>query len=353
MNKKYQIFISSTFEDLEKERNQAIKAILEMGHIPVGMEMFSAADEEQWELIARQIEQTDYYILIVANRYGSETSDGISYTEKEYDYAVKKGVPVLGFVLDDGAPWPTKFSDTDEIKKIKLTKFKSKVKNKLVKFWTSKEDLHGKISISLMKAMTTTPRIGWIRTSETVGVEVTNELSRLSIENAKLRADLGELIKEKENQVDEVKKVVHVMEINKIKFSVRKTIEWSEADLFEVDFLNVFLTIAPVLINENTSINMARHLALRHVGANFFDRWPVGSNVITKLIADYVALELIEPSKKKHSVNDNDEYWTLTKLGKEVLKRARRIQLEEGLNIPPTISVNDESELSEDIESTS
>ncbi len=45
MDKKYQVFISSTYEDLKEERDQAIKAVLEMGHIPVGMEMFSAADE--------------------------------------------------------------------------------------------------------------------------------------------------------------------------------------------------------------------------------------------------------------------------------------------------------------------
>ena len=73
MEKKYQVFISSTYEDLKEEREQAIKAVLEMGHIPVGMEMFSAADEDQWNLISRQIEASDYYLIIVAHRYGSET----------------------------------------------------------------------------------------------------------------------------------------------------------------------------------------------------------------------------------------------------------------------------------------
>ncbi|XHA16213.1 hypothetical protein ACE15K_23185 [Citrobacter farmeri] len=44
-----------------------------------------------------------------------------------------------------------------------------------------------------------------------------------------------------------------------------------------------------------------------------------------------MALELIEPSKKKHPVSDNTLYWSLTKLGKTVLQRAHRIQLEKGL----------------------
>ncbi|EME0904200.1 DUF4062 domain-containing protein [Vibrio parahaemolyticus] len=63
---------------------------MEMGHIPVGMEMFSAADEEQWKIIQRQIDESDYYVVIAAHKYGSIAADGVSYTEKEYDYAVKK-----------------------------------------------------------------------------------------------------------------------------------------------------------------------------------------------------------------------------------------------------------------------
>ena len=89
-------------QDLKQERDEVIKAILEMGHIPVGMEMFSAADEEQWKLIARQIDQSDYYIVIVAHRYGSVTGKK-SYTEKEHDYAVKQGIPAIAFIIDDSA----------------------------------------------------------------------------------------------------------------------------------------------------------------------------------------------------------------------------------------------------------
>lgn len=80
MEKKFQIFVSSTFEDLREEREAVAKAILEIGDIPVGMEMFSAADETQWKLIKRQIEQSDYYVVLVAHRYGSTVED-ISFTE--------------------------------------------------------------------------------------------------------------------------------------------------------------------------------------------------------------------------------------------------------------------------------
>lgn len=197
---KYQVFISSTYEDLKEERDEVIKAVLEMGHIPVGMEMFSAADEEQWKLITRQIDQTDYYVVIVAHRYGSVIGKK-SYTEKEYEYAVKQKIPALGFIIEDSARWPNDRieSDSDKIKALKL--FKQKIKRKLVSFWSTKEDLGGKVSRSLIKLITTNPRPGWIRTSETVGPEVVSEMSRLSSENARLNIENKQLKKRLEEYI--------------------------------------------------------------------------------------------------------------------------------------------------------
>jgi len=191
-NVKYQIFISSTYTDLKDERDQVIKACLEMGHIPVGMEMFSAADEEQWKIITRQIDESDYYVIIIAHRYGSVV-DGISYTEKEYDYAMEKRVPALGFIVQDNAPWPADRVETEPDNRLKLEAFKQKIKLKPVKFWASKEELHSQCAISLMKTFNTQPRPGWVRSPEMAGPEIMAELSRLSSENAKLREEVAEL----------------------------------------------------------------------------------------------------------------------------------------------------------------
>jgi hypothetical protein len=40
MQKKYQVFISSTFRDLADERQDAMRAVLDLGDIPSGMEYF-------------------------------------------------------------------------------------------------------------------------------------------------------------------------------------------------------------------------------------------------------------------------------------------------------------------------
>jgi hypothetical protein len=65
--------------------------------------MFNPADEEQWQVIERTIDVSDYYCVIVAQRYRSIMNDGISYTEKEYNYATSVGVPILRFLLHDEA----------------------------------------------------------------------------------------------------------------------------------------------------------------------------------------------------------------------------------------------------------
>ena len=105
MDKRYQVFISSTFSDLKEERKNVIQTLLEMDCIPAGMELFPAPDEEQWEFIKKIIDDCDYYMLIIGGRYGSLTKDGISYTEKEFDYAKEKnsiiplGAIVFAFIV--------------------------------------------------------------------------------------------------------------------------------------------------------------------------------------------------------------------------------------------------------------
>ena len=167
MDKKYQVFVSSTFSDLKEERNQITKAILELNHIPVGMEMFSAADDDQWDVIKRTIDKCDYYIVIIAHRYGSEVG-GVSYTEKEYDYALSRGVPILGFIIDSNATWPAKHVDKNPQKVGKLEKFIKKVKKKPVGFWKNSDDLYAKAPIALVKTFSSKPQQGWVRTPDSM-----------------------------------------------------------------------------------------------------------------------------------------------------------------------------------------
>ena len=193
MSKRFQVFVSSTYDDLREERDHVIQAILGMGHIPVGMEMFSAADEEQWQTIKREIDNSDYYLLILAHRYGSviEEEGGISYTEKEYDYAVSQAIPRIGFVIDNNAEWKRDRIDDGE-KAARLQAFKAKVRGRPVDFWMDKQQLATRVAIALPKLIANTDRPGWERGTEG-GSQVAATIARLTNENSDLREQLERL----------------------------------------------------------------------------------------------------------------------------------------------------------------
>ena len=161
MEVKYQVFISSTYDDLKEERAVVTETILKLEQIPIGMEMFNAGDEAQWELIKRTIDNSDYYVVILGNRYGSTTEDGISYTEKEYNYASSIGKPILTFITSE-----RKESSEGSEATYRLDRFKAKAKTKICNFWKDKHDLGRLVSTSLHATMTRTPGTGWIRANE-------------------------------------------------------------------------------------------------------------------------------------------------------------------------------------------
>jgi len=169
--RKFQIFISSTYEDLKEEHEVAIKTILSLYHIPIGMEMFNAGDNDQWTVISRTIEMSDYYVVIIGGRYGSTTDSGVSYTEKEYDYAISKGIPVLAFIKDENSPLTPAQREPDPTKQQKLSDFCEKAKKKYVGFWQTKDDFATQLSISLQKAFIEQPRMGWVRATQDITLD--------------------------------------------------------------------------------------------------------------------------------------------------------------------------------------
>ena len=135
MEKRYQVFVSSTFEDLIPERQEVMQALLELDCMPAGMELFPAADDDQWTLIKRVIDDCDYYIVIIGGRYGSVGQDNKSYTQMEYEYAVSCGKPVIAFIHKDPGKLPAEKTEKDPEAAQKLQEFISLAKKKMVKYW--------------------------------------------------------------------------------------------------------------------------------------------------------------------------------------------------------------------------
>ena len=168
MDKKYQVFISSTYTDLIEERKKVQNTILSMMQFPVGMELFSAADTKQWDVIKSTIDTSDYYVLIIGDKYGTVietgTDKGISYTEKEYRYAEEKEIPILAFIISDDAPRIKSQREDNPDKMERLKSFVTDVTAKrMVEWWSSADDLALKVSTALHKQFAQGKQHGWVR----------------------------------------------------------------------------------------------------------------------------------------------------------------------------------------------
>jgi hypothetical protein len=133
--------------------------------------------------------------------------DGISFTEKDYDYAIARSVPVLGFVIDDAAPWPSDRIDKDQAAVEALRRFKSKVKQKMVRAWKDKSELQAHFAMSLATTINLNPRRGWIPAPEPTDVDISQALSNLSEENAQLRKEL-ETIRQDADTVSDLESII-------------------------------------------------------------------------------------------------------------------------------------------------
>lgn len=170
MIKKLQVFVSSTYKDLIEERQVAVTAILDAGHIPAGMELFKAG-KSQLKTIYKWIDESDVYMLILGGRYGSiEEESGLSYTELEYNYALSRNMPVFAVVLTDD------FIDHNELQKDnviiyeqenieKYNVFKEKVESNIVRFVANIDQITSNIHSHLNDIMNNTDYnlVGWIK----------------------------------------------------------------------------------------------------------------------------------------------------------------------------------------------
>lgn len=196
VTKKLQVFISSTFIDLKIERQAAVEAILTLGHIPAGMELFTAGDESQMDTIKQWINESDIYLLILGGRYGTiEKNSGKSYTQLEYEYATELNMPLFSCVIDESAieqkVQELGLAGIEQDNPKKLREFRDITTSKLVKFWKDPKDIKIAVSETLSHFARRSELQGWVRPEIQPNLsELVNEITRLSKENSELREQL-------------------------------------------------------------------------------------------------------------------------------------------------------------------
>ncbi|WP_180111076.1 MULTISPECIES: DUF4062 domain-containing protein [unclassified Acinetobacter] len=193
--KKYQVFISSTYLDLIDERQAAVEAILKAGHIPAGMELFTASNKSQWDIIKKWIDESDIYMLILGGRYGSiEPESGLSYTELEYNYALQQNKPLFAVVMKDVALQAKVKVDGSSILELenpaKLKDFKCKVTLYMCSFFEDHKDIKLAVHESIGQLEKENQVVGWIRADSVQNPqEYLDQILELQKENRALQQE--------------------------------------------------------------------------------------------------------------------------------------------------------------------
>lgn len=326
MNKRYQVFVSSTFADLKEERSKVIQTIMELDCIPAGMEIFPAIDEEQFEFIKKVIDDCDYYILIIGGRYGSLSDDGVSYTEKEYDYALEKGIKIIALVHGNPDSIPLGKSEKDDLLREKLENFKQKVTTgRLVKFWSNAEELAGLVALSLSKTIKTYPAIGWVRGNIISNVEALEELNQQRKLNDELKKDL-EIIKK---DLDTEPVFDNLADLDK-EFIVngKNSGQYSSSCEVKTTWKELFYLISPYLL-ENPIDSIVKSKLTRELfnkGNNKGYAPSINSEKYETIKIQFKLLKLVDITYSKATNGEMGLFWKLTKSGEQLMYELRSVK---------------------------
>ena len=155
------------------ERQEVMAAVVSTGNVPIGMEYFPAGDAAPFDYIKKQIDGADYYILIVAGKYGSINKEtGISYTEMEFNYAVEKNVPIAVLQYKDLNKLPGEKLEIEDAKKRKLLEAfrKNSKEGRMATFWEDEKDLRMQVKDAISNMIKESPRTGWIRADKAITI---------------------------------------------------------------------------------------------------------------------------------------------------------------------------------------
>ncbi len=190
-SKRFQVFISSTYLDLKFERERILRTLAECNYIAAGMEFFPAIDEEQFNFIKTVIDDSDYYVAVVGGKYGTIASDGLSYSEKEYDYAVQNGIPVIALLRENIDLLDKEKRETARDKRELLDRFRERLSTgRLISYWKDETELCYRLINSLATTTKKYPRDGWVRGGKETQEELLRKIVALEEETKILQNQL-------------------------------------------------------------------------------------------------------------------------------------------------------------------
>jgi hypothetical protein len=351
VDRRFQVFISSTYTDLAEERAEVVSMLLNLDAFPAGMELFPATNDDAWTLIQQVIDESDYYLLVVGGRYGSvDDETQLSYTEREFDYALSNRKPVMAFLHGDTGKIPSEKTDQSDAAREKLDALRKKVEDAVhVNYWTGSDELGGLVAKSFVKIQKSHPAVGWLRGDVQTSTESLEELNALRkrAEDAETKLDAARRgpppgTEDLSQGQDKIRLPVMVTaQVDQFPYDSQREVMEEATTSWD----SLFGAVGPALFDEADQATMKDKLDLWLFNEVFDSAADQVERLAVKtrerleiregqLLADdfdtvlvqLSALGLITRSERKRSLKDTGTYWTLTPFGEEHLRALRAIR---------------------------
>jgi hypothetical protein len=339
VDKRYQVFISSTFKDLLEERQAVLKAVLELDHMPAGMELFPATDDSAWRLIQDVIDASDYYVVVVGGRYGSVDEAGIGYTEREYDYAYQLGRPVIPLLHKEPGKLSRDNTETNSESWNKLVAFRAKLENRhTCSYWTNADDLKARAIVGLTAAVKRYPAAGWVRADAIPTGATIAEVLKLRNRVAELDAQLAAARFAPPPGAEDLHQGDDSVEVP-VTFTVRAPGTYDDTRYtatITVSWNEVFGAVAPTMIDETSDQELrvafeqffntrarSEFLKSKDIKGKSWRGTQVSKAAIDDFIIQFRALGLMKASGRPRSVKDTRTHWALTSYGDNLMTQLR------------------------------
>lgn len=185
IDKRYHVFISTTEADMHAERVVLSQTLVSQGFFSWGLEQRTPLTTA---FARRQIDDCDYFILMLGSRYGELSASGVSYMHLEYIYAVTKQKPILVLMYEAPESRADEFQDQNPESKLKFLDFRRQLQRErdMVMTFRDLRDLEVAIRHTMPQFLTRYLAQGWIRPNQ-------QQVQQLQDENEQLRQKLIQL----------------------------------------------------------------------------------------------------------------------------------------------------------------
>src|SRR5690606_6525311 len=188
LDKRYQVFISTSGSEMQPERIVLAQTLVGMGFFSWGLEQRTPLSTA---FARRQIDDCDYVVILLGSQYGEQSVSGVGYMHLEYIYAVTKQKPIIVFMHEDPASRDPALQDQKPELREKFLEFRKLLQQEADQIFTyrSIRDLEMAVRFNMPQMLERYPVSGWVRPQNTQSLH--DEIDQLKAKIEQLETEVG------------------------------------------------------------------------------------------------------------------------------------------------------------------